>query len=250
MLKLNLKIFSSLLTLALLYTSSQVFGQSLDSTALREGSWALQFGIASNFTFTTFQGSSFAAKYQLSEKNAIRGGIMFYGNTNDGTNSLSGTAADTGAGTASTSNSYGTANVAVVVQYLWYLNPSGPVHFYCGLGPAIAYNYYNNTTDNAYLYSTNSRSYWERVKYVSKTIQWGGGAAGIVGVEWFASHWLSLHAMYNETIQYQWRSTVSNQDRSIPDLPNYVPYHLDNTGTSKGWYFSSPLVSFGLNVYL
>ncbi|MDE3058887.1 MAG: hypothetical protein KGJ59_13115 [Bacteroidota bacterium] len=250
MLRSSVKIFSLLSIFASLCFSSHTIAQSLDSTALREGSWALQFGIAGNFSLVTFQGSTIAVKYQLSDRNALRGGITLYGNTSDGTNSLSGAIADTSDGTVPASNSSSAANVAVIFQYVWYLNPSGPVRIYNGLGPSVSYYSYHSSTDNAYLDIINSSGYWVQAKYTSNSSQWGVGVAGMVGAEWFASRWLSLHAAYNETIQYQWRSTTSTEDRSSLSYPNYIPYRLDNTGTNKGWYFSYPNVSFGVNVYL
>ncbi len=75
--------------------------QSPDSNSLKEGVWALQFGIGGNFTLTTFQGATIGAMYRLSDKNAVRGGITINGSTNDGTTSNSGSISDTSDGPAS-----------------------------------------------------------------------------------------------------------------------------------------------------
>lgn len=223
--------------------------QSSDSVSLREGSWALQFGIAGNFTLTSFQGSTIGAKYQLSENNAIRGGITINGSTNDGPNSFSGSIGDTSDGTVPGSTSTKSATVFFVLQYLWYMNPNGIVHFYAGLGPSFSYSYSYNSSDNSYLYSANNQGYWVREIYASNNIQRAIGGAAVVGVEWFACQWLSLHADYNEGVQYQWRSTSTNNERSSSNT-NYTPYHLDSSGSTKGWTLSSSGVSFGLNIYL
>jgi hypothetical protein len=235
------------------YFSSQAQTQSSDSTFLKEGIWALQFGIAGNFTLTSFQGSTIGAKYQLSDKNAIRGGITISGSANDGTTSNSGSIDDTSYGAALGSSSTKSATVSFVLQYLWYMNPNGPVHFYTALGPLVSYIYSKNSADNPSLstvYNSGSyQEYWGQQLSTSNSTQWGVGGAGTVGVEWFACRWLSLHADYNESIQYRWSSNSSSQDNSST-YPKFIPSHTNNSGKSKGWTLSSSGVAFGLNIYL
>ena len=227
--------------------------QSSDSTYLKGGVWALEFGISGNFTLISFQGSTIGALYRISDKNAIRGGITISGNTNDGTTLSSGSNNDTSYGAGSGSSSMKSANVSFVIQYLWYMNPNGPVYFYTGVGPLVSYSYSENSTDNPFLstiYNNGStQGYWGQQLSTSNSTQWGVGGAGIVGVEWFTCRWLSLHADYNESIQYRWSSNSSSQD-NIPTYPNSIPSHTDNSGNSKGWTLSSSGVAFGLNIYL
>ncbi len=123
---------------------------SSERNSLKAGAWALQFGISSNFTLTSFQGSNIAFKYQLSDKSALRGGITINGSTNDGTTSNSGSIDDTSYGTAPGSSSTESATASFVLQYLWYMNPNGPVHFYTGLGPLVSYSYSKYSTNNPY----------------------------------------------------------------------------------------------------
>ena len=236
------------------YFSTQAQIQSLDSTSLKEGIWALQFGIAGNFTLTSFQGSTIGAKYQLSDKNAIRGGITINGSTNDGTTSNSGSVDNTSYGTTPGSSSTNSANVSFVLQYLWYMNPNGPVHFYTGLGPLVSYSYSKSSTDNPDLitiYNNGSyQGYWEGQSSASTSTQWGVGGSGIIGVEWFACRWLSLHADYNESIQYRWSSSSSSHGNTSSTAPNYISSNTNSSGKSKGWTLSSSGVAFGLNIYL
>ena len=235
------KHFNRILFLALvsMIVSFSSHAQSSDSASLKDGTWALDFGIAGNFTLTSFQGSTFGALYRISEKNAIRGGITINGSTNDGTTSNSGSIADTSDGSAPGSNSTKSATVSFVVQYLWYMNPNSPVHFFTGLGPLVSYSYSKYSTDNPYLYSLNNngsnQGYWVNDAYGSSSTQWGAGGSGVVGVEWFACRWLSLHADYSESIQYRWGSNSSNQDWSSSTYPNYVSSQTNSSGTSKGW---------------
>ncbi|MHB1688723.1 MAG: hypothetical protein ACYCVH_15325 [Ignavibacteriaceae bacterium] len=231
--------------------SCQAQSQSSDSVSLREGSWALQFGIAANFTLTSFQGSTIGAKYQLSENNAIRGGITINGSTNNGTNSYSGAIGDTSEGTVPGSSSVKSATVSFVLQYLWYMHPNGPVHFYAGVGPSVSYGYSNNSSNISSLFrDAYNHGYWVQQLFTSNSTQWAIGGSAVAGVEWFACHWLSLHADYNESILYQWYSTSLNEDYRSLTNTNYIPYVLDRSGKTKGWALISGGVSFGLNIYL
>jgi len=249
----NNRILSLTFLTLTVYFFSQAQTQSLDSTSVKEGIWALQFGIANSFTLTSFQGATIGAKYQLSDKNAIRGGITISGSTNDGTSSNSGSIDDTSYGSTPGSNSTKSANVSFVLQYLWYMNPNGPVHFYTGLGPLVSYTYSKTSVNSPYLYNAydagSYRGYWEHQIGTSNSTQWGVGGSGVVGVEWFASRWLSIHADYNESVQYRWGSNSSSQDNSST-YPNYISSHTDSSGKSKGWTLSSSGVAFGLNIYL
>lgn len=220
--------------------------QSSDSTSLREGVWALQFGIAGSFTLTSFQGSTIGAKYQLSNENAIRGGITVIGYTDDGTGSSYGPSSTTGNSSSSTKS----ATLSFVLQYLWYMNPNDPVHFYAGLGPSVSYGYNHASSNNYYLEYPDSQGYWIEGKYASGSTRWGIGGAGVVGVEWFACRWLSLHADYNESVQYQWSSTTSSQDESSATYPGFIPNRTGNSSSDKGWTLNSSGVNFGLSVYL
>src|SRR5271157_4544368 len=101
-----------------MYFCSQAQDASSECNSLKEGAWALQFGIASNFTLTSFQGTTIAAKYQLSEKNAIRGGLTINGSANYGNSSASGSISDTSYGTVPENSSSDAANASFVLQYL------------------------------------------------------------------------------------------------------------------------------------
>jgi hypothetical protein len=224
--------------------------QSPDSVSLKSGLWALQFGIAGNFTLTSFQGSTIGAKYQLSENNAIRGGITINGNTSSGPSSSSGAIGDTGSGTVNGSSSSKSAGASFVMQYLWYMNPNGPVHFYTGFGPSVSYSYYQSSSDYFDLDNINSHGYWVEDLYGNNSTQWGAGIAVSAGVEWFACKWLSLHADYNESIQYQWRSSSSSTNYRTSTYPGFIPENEEISGTTRGWALISSGVSFGLSIYL
>ncbi len=231
------------------YFYSQAQDGSSERTPLEQGAWALQFGIGANFTLTSFQGTTIALKYQLSDKSAIRGGITISGSTSNGNNTASGFVADTSYGAVPENSSADASNVSFVLQYLWYMNPSGPVHFYLGLGPSVSYSYANSSSDNSTLTAVKTHGYWVRTVSTSNSRQWGIGGTGVAGVEWFANQWLSIRAEYSEGIQYQWRSAAPSSDLSSPLYLTYVPTHSDVSGTTKGWSLTSGGVSFGLSIY-
>jgi outer membrane protein W len=221
-----------------LYIYTQAQDSSSERNSLKEGAWALQFGIAGNLTLTSFQGTTMAVKYQLSDRTAIRGGITISANTNNGNSSAD----------EDTSNSADAINVSFVLQYLWYVNPSGPIHFYVGVGPSVAYSYSHNSLNYSSPDVQNGQLYWDQYSNASNSHQWMAGGIGVAGVEWFASQWLSLRAEYSEGIQYQWHSMNSTSDVSSTNT-DYLPNNYSSSGTTKGWTLSSSGVSFGLNVY-
>jgi len=237
----------SFLTLCSHSTFAQA--QPADSTSLREGVWALQFGISSNFTLTSFQGTTFAAKYQLSPMSAIRGGITLSGSTSTGNNTTSESVADTSYGTVPGNSTSNSSSVSFVLQYVWYAPPAGPVHLNAGLGPNFGYVHSRRASDFSGLYNVSSSEIWLRTVSSSTSTQWSVGATASVGVEWFAVRWLSLHADYIEAIQYQWGSSSSNTEYTSTS-PLYEPSHTQSSGTSTGWILSNSSVGFGLNVYL
>lgn len=220
-----------------------------ENNSLKEGAWAMQFGITSNFTLTSFQGTTVALKYQLSDRDAVRGGITINGSTVNGNSSVFGWVADTSYGSVPGNTTTDAANVSFTLQYLRYVNPNGPVHFYIGLGPTVSYTYSHSTSDKSSLNTLNSHGYWVETESASSSTQWAIGGTCVAGVEWFACQWLSIRADYSEGIQRQWGSTTSISNITSLTYPKYVPSHTNNPGTTKGWTLSSSGVSFGLSVY-
>lgn len=233
-----------LIGLTTVCSTSLAQNRSSDSTSLRPGAWALQFAISSNFTLTSFQGTTFSIKYQLSDKNAIRGGISIGGGNSDVTGSTSGIYADTSLGSLPANSSSSSRSGSLNLQYLWYLDPRGPVHAFAGLGPTVSYSYAQSSAGNSYPYN----GYWYLTSSSSNSTQWAAGATGSVGVEWFPGEWFSLRAEYGESLQYQWRSNSSTESTSYTN--GHGPgYYSGTSTTTKGWSLSNSAVSLGLSVY-
>ncbi len=245
----KVRLLLPLLVLITISVSCKAQNKTNDTTMLRAGAWALEFGIGGNLTLTSFKGATIAAKYQIATTNAIIGGITLSGSTNNGNGSTSGASDDTSAGTISTSNSTKSAVFSIFLQYLWYMNPKGPVYFYIGLGPSISYStsYYSNPYYN--LEISNGQIFWVTQQYSNNVTQWSAGGDGIAGVEWFAAQWFSIHAEYNESILYQWGSTAENRNYSATNKI-YVPSNINSSNRTSGWSLRSYNVIFGVNIYL
>jgi hypothetical protein len=219
--------------------------QSTEKNSLKQGAWALQFGIRPNFTLTSFQGATIAAQYHLSEANAVRAGISIGGNIGDATGLNTQLNADTSTSSVSNGNSTNSTNVGLTVQYIWYMNPGEVVHFYVGVGPSLSYDHRHSEQQIGYNpgfpYSTASTS-------TSTNTTWAAGATGVAGIEWFPAAWFALHADYSEAINYAWSSATSEQ-RSSSSIPGSASYGSKSSGSNKGWGFSGQGVNFGLSVY-
>jgi len=226
---------------------------SADSTSMKQGAWAFQFGVAGNFTLTSFQGSTLALKYHCSDNRAIRAAITVNGNFTDGTDLQTGVLNDTGHSTASNDNVAHSSSVALAVQYLWYVNPADVVHFYAGFGPSVSYSRSHSEAIQGSLESQDTYYYaqgydWTQVNASSTSSQWGFGVRGVAGVEWFAVRWFSLRAEYGQSIQYQWTSTTATA-QGVASYPISGNASLQDKASSKGWVISPLGVSFGASVY-
>jgi hypothetical protein len=220
--------------------------QPAEPNALHEGAWALQFGIGGNFTLTAFQGTSIAAKYHLSESNAVRAGVSLNANLRD--NGSDGVSKVEGGGSGQI-NSLNARSVSATLsfQYLWYAAPTGVVHFYVGAGPVISFSRETQDTDDTFI-STGASLSSRREQRAWRRTSWGLGAGGAVGVEWFPARWASLRAEYGDEIKYEWgRSTTDQQ--STTSAPGSTPSSSANSETSKAWLFNTLGVTFGLNIY-
>ena len=230
-------------------TMSLAQEHSVSPDTLRRGAWALQFGVGSNFTLTSFQGSLIGCQYHYSPCSALRLSLSFNGqfgdNTSVGTTNQSGTLSSLNSNDNASHNS----TVSLVIQNVWYVNPGDVVHAYFAAGPEMTY---------AHMYSQSSgvqqavppSTNWSTNSAETTNATWGAGARGAVGAEWFAVRWLSLHAEYLFDVQYQWGSIST----STSYVSGGAGYGETTTGvqesSSRGWQMSSLGVLFGVSVYI
>ncbi len=215
------------------------------ANSLKPSSWALQFGISRDLTLSSFQGATISIKYHVTESNAWRIGLFVGGDlTNDNSASRQ-IQADTLFGNGSRVMSNKDFNTNLSLQYLWYIDPHAPVNLYLGAGPSFSYSFNRQDGDQA---TTNPGYYSTRTITNGSGHQWGVGIAGVVGVEWFAANWFSLHAQYGEALWYQWGSSSSTSTQTMSSGPSPSLVQTESA-SSKGWRLSNQSVFFGLSVY-
>ncbi len=222
--------------------------QFTDTSALRAGSWSLQFGVGSNFTLTSFQGATIAAKYHLSGTSALRAGITVNGSNDQSTSLTTTDLADTLSTSGSQDGSSSQLSVSLNLQYLWYLNPDGLVHFYLALGPSVSYMHSASDRTGSTL-NTGGNPAVIGFTTTSRSTDWAAGLRGGAGVEWFATRWLSIQAEYAYVVDYEWTSSSDNVT-STPTVPGGTSSSQENSVKTKGWRFNNLGVIFGINVYL
>ena len=110
-LKSTSRYFLALLVSGFCLTQAQE--QTVETSSLKPGAWALEFGISSNFTLVSFQGASISAKYHTSATNAWQAGITINGNTQNGSSLQLPVLGDTTTSGNSSVNSNNSENVSL-----------------------------------------------------------------------------------------------------------------------------------------
>ena len=166
--------------------------------SLVPGKWALQFGIASDFTVGAFTAGSVTAKRHLSSKAALRAALEIGGSSGESTSD---------APNSPEIKLYDSRiDVRLAVMYQRYLTPGSDLAAFWGLGVFGAYD----------------DSDAERKREESRTFEhrraWSTGLTFGVGGEWFATRTISFHAEFRgdgsyrkgETSRDFWRSGARN----------------------------------------
>lgn len=179
----------SLLLILLIGFVHPSYSQPADSTdhavnnSLRDGNWALQFGVEDGlFDLTGFLGSTLSVKVHVADTRAWQFGIMletaFRETTTEGE-------ADTEANRQS---------VALTARYIVYPrlkdHAESTVHLYYGAGPRVALN------------RTHSEGF-RNAEDIDTDMSWVAGLSGVVGAEWFVHPRISLLGEYNSSLLYR-----------------------------------------------
>jgi len=192
------------------------------ANSLSDGAWALQFSFDSGFS-----GGRVAAKYHLSDKNALRAGLSFFGSTSDleGSSSFG--------ETFDQDDDFAITNGELL--FVRYPRPLAAAHFYFGGGPYVQYR-----EQNRHQFDTDPvNGPVERIRE-EESIE--AGLTGILGAEWFASRALSLH------VEYMIRGGKFRRDykESTTSTFDYDTYET----TNEGWEFEAgDRVMMGLAIY-
>lgn len=202
-----------------LFVSAMLFAGGTDSTktSIAENAKCLQFRIGSNFSLSSFQGSSISYKKHTSENRAYRVGISLSGRM-----SKDSQAYNSYNNTDSLHSDYNINNndfsIAVNWQFLKY-SRSGNMYFYYGYGPNIAYGLdYKKNLREMFYYLTETEIIEQQDKRILHGISFG--ATLLAGVEYFITASVSIHAEYSQGISYtyQWDKFFSdNNGEQIKD---------------------------------
>lgn len=156
----------------ILYSAACMFSQKLIKNSLEKGRFALQFQVGQDFFLRPFQGSVLSGKYNIFNRSSVRFGVSLENNfeTDHKINN-----------TDTTKQQY--VSIILNVQFVRYLKDAEDVSLYLGGG-----TFYSRTFSKV----TQGRRY----------NGWSLGASGIIGVEWFFNHNMSLSCEYGILIFY------------------------------------------------
>jgi opacity protein-like surface antigen len=210
--------------------------QQSGSKPLTENSKALQFQIGSNFTLTSFQGAALSYKHHLKPLRAIRvGSELSLSKSN-----FDLTEVDSVGDLETLSKSDQTRYyVRFNTQLIWYSESYSGISFFYGVGPFLGFSKSEKKDELVSPYPGHRTNLDE-----TKT-GWSLGLTGLVGVEWFVSKSISLHAEYRISLGYSRekreynRTTISQTGKS----------YITGNETIKFRQLSSDGVRFGLSVY-
>lgn len=211
------------------YAQNEQSEASEPKNSLRAGVWALQFRINNNFTLGGFQGGVISLKHHRSARSAFRLGLTLGFTADDDDESFVMTRNDTVIAEGQQDRRNNGQNVRLDLQYVRYPNPGSRVNLFVGIGPLLSYfrNYYETESNTVV-------SYQERTS-------WGVGASGQLGVEWFATKNISLHAEYGVHVQYVWSS---EEGQSVDATTRRV-----TSGDGRSVDFGASSLLFGLSAY-
>lgn len=186
--------------------------------SLRQGSWALQYGVGSDFMLGSLLGSTISFKKHISASHAWQLGLTV------------------GASFSSEDESDGTRELdqqalALTGHYLVYPlltdQPAETIHFFYGAGPEIAWNRSHQSTE------------LEQGDQADTNTYWSAGISGVVGAEWFVHQRISLNATYRSVLKY------ARNSRSTENVDVEARSQTRNT-----FQLHSPGVQLGVSVYL
>ena len=194
--------------------------------SLDGGAWALQFRVGENFTFESFTGSTISIKRHFSPSTALRFGVS--PSLASAENDFLTTVTETSEAERDDSNNQVVLNLHLV-HYPW---AGRTVNLYVGAGPEVGWSYFESRSRDETLTD----------RTTSQVFRVGLGA--LVGVEWFASPWLGLHAEYGTVFS---RTSSQRFHDVTPTNPGFIPFH-DETRSSV-WALGGRGAALGASVY-
>lgn len=214
-------------------------GDSSATNSLRAGSWSLQFQIGENFDLESFEGSVVSLKRHFSPGAALRLGLSFGAVVSDQSLESESTVADTSMQTVTGVQDHDEQHIEVTLEYLGYPNPDSKMNLFWGVGPFLSLSRSQSDVSQKLTLSEG-----EDVRSISEECRsWAVGAVALLGVEWFATKAISLHAEYGLAIAYtSWKTERERSDNV------YSQVTVDERAEDE-WGVNGKQVLFGLSVY-
>jgi len=224
--------------LFLFLTSSSVYSQTKSKNrenSLKEGSWALMFGIDQNFRLTSLNGFTLSIKKHTSDAHALRMGVSVSYENTDATGNRN---VDTNE-TPYVNSGYN-YTVGLYPSYYIYIAPKADVNFYLGLG--VFGKYSRSKNDNYHTLDKVNQIYEDEYR---RTEGFEYGVNTNLGVEFFPIKSFSIFAEYSLAFGY---SKYQYQSDTYSYLGTAVT-HLNHSSSEKKFSLTNNGVAFGLCVY-
>ena len=208
--------------------------------------WTMEFGITSNLTLTSFQGTTISLSKFTSDFEKYRFGISFSGTDGSSDQNSANYAMDTLSSRGGQNSDNVNYALQISFQYVTYATPNAPTSFYFGIGPLIGYGWTKNQSRSTTSNLSGSQSFSNST---SETNNYSLGFLGSLGVEWFFSEHLSVHAEYGLAATYTWGKTESTSVSQY--MYTYSPGYSNRSNsstTTTNWSLSGQKVLFGLSV--
>lgn len=220
---------------------------SVFQTAIKPGAYSLEFGIGSDFTLTSFTGSTVSLKKVIDESTIYRAGLTIYGNYFNQSNDSKNLNQDTLTGSGWQSNKNKNLYINLNLDYLKYIPSTNYLKPYYGIGGYLGYGYnespqdYSDRSVNSSYYSTNSQ--------LSKQNILSTGVRGVLGCECFVTKSISIHSEYIIGAGFEY----SKQKIDRKEIRYYNGQVIRSTADEQTYYNRrwtiNSSVLFGLSLY-
>ena len=223
--------------------------QDTTSTVLwnAPNTWTMEFGIAPNFTLTSFQGTAISLSRYISNYEKIRVGISTALNSTSNKSEEQTYYADTLFSKANNNGDNGYNTIQLTAQYLTYASPNGQISMFFAIGPlaGITWIARDNQRENLTIGYSQGKDINDETQN-----RYFLGIIGSCGVEWFFSERFSLHAEYGIAGSYNWsknEATLKYLTTNSPTSTTSVT-RREYSSSSSEWSLGSQNIIFGLSV--
>jgi hypothetical protein len=227
------KLFISIITLSLAF--SVLIADNKDSTKafLENDSQCLQFKIGSNFSLSSFSGSTLSYKKHTSENRAYRVGISISGSIQDRLSLIDHVTDSLDQRQTIDNNNL---SIGLYGQFLKYL-PFKYSYFYYGYGPSLSYSggFRKYLVEN--FLSGEWEASWEEDLRKNNAIQIG--ITWVAGVEIFITQAVSIHGEYSQGLSYSytWNRSSHSSDRDVIDRIGTLSLSAGGAKIGCSFYF-------------